>query len=119
MRCFLHNRVGTLITESEKKNADLNSDDTSNFKCGEMLLYKYKGTYKWCVYISSNTGSSANIFCKNSPKDDNYVITNISIGDVKRHPVEDFIIQTYEIDKSKLSLKDKIDDFRMGIHMMN
>jgi hypothetical protein len=118
MQCFLHNRVGTLIKAAEKTYVDVNGTHSNNFVCGEMLLHN-TNAYRWCVYVKPLPNSSALIFCSDDTNNKNCRHMTVSMGDLSRYLDETHINQEYDPEKSKLSLQDKIDTYKMDISMIN
>ena len=58
MTSFMHNRVGTLLQDSEKSN--VRPSNGNDFKKGEICVYEGDyGTDKYCIYIDNN-GSATN-----------------------------------------------------------
>jgi len=54
---YLHNRVGTLLTEAEKKNVVLNQN---NFKPGELVAYTEDGlNYEYAIFYNKETNTSS------------------------------------------------------------
>jgi hypothetical protein len=109
MTCFMHNRIGTLLKDSEKTN--VRQSNGNDFKKGEICVYEGSyGTDMFCLYIgdtSVHSGSGTdkiNVLCRNNT--DNSIIEKTSIprGSLKKYiaPIST-IEQTYKANEANLS----------------
>ena len=90
---FLHNRVGTLLTKSERDNLNPNIAPDFNTINGKLIVYQERyDEYKWGVYIGDTPGFSGKkktIYVKNKSMD----VFNHSIV---YYPDAETILQTSE-----------------------
>ena len=114
MREYLHNRVGTLITETEKGNI-IENDNAQNFKKGELILYnEYNDSKTWAIYLKNDSSKNMAdfIMTKESPDKDIIITKSVSRGDLQKYANYTSIEQS---NKSgiKLSSDDKLETYTM------
>ena len=107
MTCFLNNRIGTYMTESESKT--ILEDDSGSLKKGEMIAYAIGGgRYTYAMYSHSTEDNSHTIYTRTEPSyihENNIIHKNVNSGDISKISQYDTINQkipphgiTFDID---------------------
>merc|ERR1711871_207896 len=106
MKQFLHNRIGTYLTNSERDN--IQNINRPKFIRGELAIQRVKyNTYVWCMYLEedktdSNRINRVKILTKNDPSDKEAIEKSVPIGNLKKHVTYEQVKQDYDNNKQNL-----------------
>jgi hypothetical protein len=115
-RMFLHNRVGSLIVESEKPNIIMDPN-RSAFTKGMLLLHQLRNSFIWVVYVESND-NLARILTKEKPTDKEIKETIVDKNHLFAYSDYKLIDQSFEADTSKLNIRNQLDTYVISRNTM-
>ncbi|CAH6421576.1 Hypothetical protein KVN_LOCUS360 [uncultured virus] len=108
MRKFMHNRIGTILKESEIKN--IRKDDAKPFRKGQILVYEFQhDTYQYILYLSNNNNNMALILTKEDSNLYDIIEKNVSIGSLYNYSPYEQIIQLYKPNEANLNEEDLLE----------
>jgi len=112
MRMFLHNRIGTPLSEDEIKNINTTIPPTSLTK-GKLYAVKYSSTaYTWGMYLRDDPSSKVRILTRKNFKDTEDIIEmSISRSDLYDYTSLTEIKQKYKPNEAKLTDSDLLESY--------
>ena len=110
MKRFLHNRIGTYLKENEV--ANIRTDDISNFNKGQLLVYEDGShTYKFVLFLTTNSDNTSTIVTKNSHDDTDYIESNVPTGSLVNYSKSEPIQQNYKPTEVNLSEEELLETY--------
>jgi hypothetical protein len=109
MTMFMHNRIGTLLKESEIVNVQ--NGIITDMKCGDIVTYRDNdGAQRFCMFIETKDGKCTIMTRQlhNSPEITSQVAPNGNVGGYSRvNP----IVQTFKVNESNLNEEDLLETY--------
>jgi hypothetical protein len=112
MRCYLHNRIGTYLKESEVSN--IRRDDKSEIKAGQLVIIEDgNGSFKVVTYISpdSTNDKMARIFTKQEHTDKDIIEGLYEKDSLINYSKADPIMQTFKSNEANMNEDDLLETY--------
>jgi hypothetical protein len=110
MKEFMHNRIGTYLTKTEIDNIRTTN---GNKKKGDLFVYEdYQGEYKIVMYIDTDSeGNKCSVMTKNNHDDEDKIIINLNVHDLKDYSKSEPIAQTFDPGNSNLNESNMLETY--------
>jgi hypothetical protein len=110
MRQYMHNRVGTYLKETEVPN--IRRDDTREFTKGQLLVHEDGyGSYKFVIFVETNTTGVAKIFTKRENTDTDIINSEVPVTSLLNYSRAEPIAQTYKPNEANMNEDDLLETY--------